>query len=131
MSVNIIVIVILLLGSLTSFMDQPYYSLTLIVDSANNITSNTDYFYITNVSLLVLPFLVISSALQLRSFTKYEFIRYTPTSEKGLNAEWLAIVIFFVAGGLFALTSSLTGDLLALIYGLFYLLLGVGFLLGK
>ncbi|MFV2014616.1 MAG: hypothetical protein ACC656_04270 [Candidatus Heimdallarchaeota archaeon] len=129
--VNIIVIVVLVFGSLTSFMQNPYYSFTISVISVNSITSDTFNLYITAISLLVLPFLLISSALQLRSFTKYEFIRYTPTSAKGINAEWLAIVIFFVAGSLFTFVSSSTGDFLAFFYGMFYLLLGVGFLLGK
>ena len=129
--VNLVVIIVLIFGTLTTFMQNPYYIFTITVISVNGLTFDSFELLITPITLFILPFLLISSALQLRSFTRYEFIRYTPTSEKGINAEWLAIVIFFVAGGLFTFASSITGDFLAFLYGIFYLLLGVGFLLGK
>lgn len=127
--VNIIVLVILALGSLTSYFQQSYFSFSISITSAEGMHSDT--FLITIISLAVLPFLLVSSSLQIRSFTKYEFIRYLPTSEKGINAEWLAIIIFFVVGALFIGAGNFSGDFLVLVYGVLYLLSGFGFLFGK
>jgi len=86
---------------------------------------------LTNLSLLALPYFIISSSLQIRCFTKYEFIRFSPTSEKGPKADWFALVIFFIFGALFAFIGLLSADILSIMYGIFYLFSGIGFLLGK
>lgn len=129
--INLAIIIVLGLGSITTFSNIAYYTFSIQMSSINEISSDNFQLFITPITMLVMPFLIISSALQLRSFTKYEFIRYTGTSEKGLNAEWLATILFFIFGALFSLSSSLTADFLAFLYGIFYLLLGIGFLLGK
>ena len=126
--VNGIVLFILALGSLTTFIQQPYYSFTIIINSDQNLQTDT-FFSVTALSLALLQFLLVSSSLQIRSFTKYDFIRYTPTSEKGINAEWLAIVIFFVVGALFIVISEFVSDFLILMYGILYLLSGLLYLL--
>ena len=128
---NMAVILVLLFSKLTTYATVHYYTFSVITSSINNVAQDSFDLVITPITFLILPYLLISSTLQLRAFTRYEFIRYTPTSEKGINAEWMAIIIFFVVGALFSVTSSMTNDLLAFFYGTFYLFLGISFLLGK
>ncbi|MFX1511424.1 MAG: hypothetical protein ACFFCQ_02450 [Promethearchaeota archaeon] len=86
---------------------------------------------ITFLSILAFPYLAISSALLIRSFTRYQFIRLTSQSERGPSAEWTAIFTFFVFGALFLYAGFFASDLLGILYGLFYLFSGIGFLLGR
>ena len=82
-------------------------------------------------SILAFPYLAVSSALLLRSFTRYQFIRLTSQSERGPSAEWTAIFTFFTFGILFLLAGFFASDLIGVLYGLFFLFSGLGFLLGK
>ncbi|MHA2224563.1 MAG: hypothetical protein ACXAC8_05135 [Candidatus Hodarchaeales archaeon] len=82
-------------------------------------------------SILAFPYLAVSSALLLRSFTRYQFIRITSQSERGPSAEWTALFTFFTFGILFLLAGFFASDLIGVLYGLFFLFSGLGFLLGK
>jgi hypothetical protein len=98
-----------------------------------NVIPNND-FIVLNISipsLLAFPYLIISTALLIRSFTRYKFIRLTPYSERGPSAEWTAIITFFLFGIMFILVGLSVSDLISLLYGLFYLFSGIGFTLGR
>ncbi len=86
---------------------------------------------VTFLSMLAFPYLAISTALLIRSFTRYQFIRLTSQSSKGPSAEWTAIFTFFIFGSLFLYVGLFASDLLGVLYGLFYLFSGIGFLLGR
>ena len=86
---------------------------------------------ITFLSVLAFPYLMLSSILLIRSFTRYKFIRLTPHAERGLSAEVTAIFSFFVFGIILFLAGLQTGDLLSLTFGFFYVLSGFAFILGK
>jgi hypothetical protein len=86
---------------------------------------------ITLLSILAFPYLVVSTALLIRSFTRYKFIRLTSQSERGPSAEWTAIITFIVFGGLFLLVGYMASDLIGILYGIFFLFSGIGFLLGR
>lgn len=102
-----------------------YLSIELMMESSESL------FYLTIASILAFPYLVVSTALLMRSFTRYQFIRLTPQSTKGPSAEWIAIITFFLFGGLFIWAGIFASDLLAILYGLFFLFSGIGFILGK
>lgn len=87
--------------------------------------------HVSIASILAFPYLAVSSALLLRSFTRYQFIRLTSQSEKGPSAEITAIIAFFVFGVLFFFAGITASDIIGLLYGFFFLLSGIGFLLGK
>ena len=82
-------------------------------------------------SLLAFPYLVVSTALLIRSFTRYQFIRITAQSERGPSAEWTAIFTFLIFGILFLIAGAFASDLLGILYGLFFVFSGIGFILGK
>jgi len=82
-------------------------------------------------SLLAFPYLLVSSALLIRSFTRYQFIRITSQSERGPSAEWTAIFTFFIFGVLFLIAGVFASDLLGILYGFFFIFSGIGFILGK
>ena len=86
---------------------------------------------ITLLSILAFPYLVVSTALLMRSFTRYQFIRITSQSERGPSAEWTAIFTFFIFGALFLLAGGFASDLIGILYGVFFLFSGTGFLLSK
>jgi len=86
---------------------------------------------ITIFSILAFPYLAISTALLIRSFTRYQFIRLTPRSTKGPSAEWTALLTFFIFGILFIWAGLFASDLIGLLYGIFFLFSGIGFLFGK
>jgi len=83
------------------------------------------------LSVLAFPYLVVSTALLMRSFTRYQFIRITSQSERGPSAEWTAIFTFFISGFLFLSVGMFASDLIGILYGLFFLFSGIGFLLGR
>ncbi|OLS27090.1 MAG: hypothetical protein HeimC3_05570 [Candidatus Heimdallarchaeota archaeon LC_3] len=83
------------------------------------------------LSILAFPYLIFSTILLIRSFTHYKFIRLTPHSERGPSAEFSAILTFFIFGILLIVATQQSKDLLSLIYGLFYLFSGIGFLFGR
>ncbi len=87
--------------------------------------------HITLLSILAFPYLTVSTALLIRSFTRYQFIRISAHSERGPSAEWTAIFTFFLFGVLFLTIGQVTSDLIGLLYGIFFLFSGVGFLLGR
>ena len=86
---------------------------------------------ITLLSILAFPYLAVSTALLIRSFTRYQFIRFSAHSERGPSAEWTAIITFFLFGSLLLVIGQATADLLGLLYGVFFLFSGLGFLLGR
>ncbi|MFW9779697.1 MAG: hypothetical protein ACFFE8_12655 [Candidatus Heimdallarchaeota archaeon] len=83
-------------------------------------------------SILAFPYLAVSSALLIRSFTRYQFIRITAQSQRGPSAEWTAIITFFIFGTLFLMVGYFySHDLIGVLYGLFFLISGVGFVMGR
>lgn len=118
--VNIMIVIFLILEPLVPFSLTNQYSLHIVINN----TSTMDL-YITIVSLLILPYFILSLILQVRAFTKYEFFRVSPTSEKGLKAEWVAFLVYFIFGPIFAFLGVLSSDLLSVIFGLFYILTGI------
>jgi hypothetical protein len=98
-----------------------------------NVLPNNDFIYlkISIPSLFAFPYLIISSALLIRSFTRYKFIRLTPYSERGPSAEMTAIFTYFIFGILFLFVSTSVSDLVGALYGLFFLFSGIGFTLGR
>lgn len=118
---------------LVIFTVSPYIPLSRDIYLSINIemSSSDMTLYLTIASILAFPYLVVSTALLMRSFTRYQFIRLTPQSTKGPSAEWIAIFTFFLFGGLFIWAGLFASDLLGVLYGLFFLFSGLGFLLGK
>lgn len=86
---------------------------------------------ITLLSILAFPYLVVSTALLMRSFTRYQFIRITPQSERGPSAEWTAIFTFFIFGVLFFVVGGVASDIIGILYGVFFVFSGIGFLLSR
>ena len=125
---NIIPLAVLAAGLIFPFGSQnPLVTFNIEVQPAGN----ESILRITLLSILAFPYLAVSTALLIRSFTRYQFIRFTAHSERGPSAEWTAIITFFLFGGLFLFVGSLTQDLIGLLYGLFFLFSGIGFLLGR
>ena len=124
--VNIIASILIFTGPYIPLSADPQFNILITLDQNNNLQ-----LYITLISLLVFPYFVLSIILQVRSFTKYEFFRISPTSEKGFKAEWVAYFVYFVFGGIFVFVGLLSSDLLAVLVGLFYLFSGTSFLIAK
>jgi hypothetical protein len=86
---------------------------------------------VSMLSILSLPYLVVSASLLVRCFTKYEFIRIGSQSSKGPSAEWTALIIYFIFGPLFLLVGLISGDLVSILSGLFFTFSGIVFFIGK
>ncbi len=86
---------------------------------------------ITLLSILAFPYLVVSTALLMRSFTRYQFIRITSQSERGPSAEWTAIFTFFIFGVLFFVVGGVASDIIGILFGVFFVFSGIGFLLSR
>jgi hypothetical protein len=124
--VNIIVSIVIFAGPYVPLSTEHLFGLSIITDQNSNIE-----LYLSLVSILALPFFLLSMILQIRSFTKYEFFRISPTSEKGLKAEWIALLVYFIFGSIFILVGFLSSELLSVFFGVFYLFSGLGFLVAK
>ena len=124
---NIIPLLVILSGSY--FTVGTEFLLTFNID----ILPSGDFytFSVTFASVLAFPYLAVSTALLMRSFTRYQFIRLTSQSERGPSAEWTAIITFFLFGSLFLLVGFYASDLIGVLYGLFFLFSGIGFIIGK
>lgn len=123
---NVISGAILLLNPYVPLATNPIYTVALTVSKNSNIQLS-----VSIISLLALPYFLFSIILQVRSFTKYEFFRFSPTSEKGPKAEWVALLSFFVFGSLFLIIGTITSDLIGLFFGFFYIFNGIIFLFAK
>lgn len=124
---NIIPLLILLAGSYFPVGIEPLLTFEIeILPSGDFYT-----FAITFASVLAFPYLAVSTALLIRSFTRYQFIRLTSQSERGPSAEWTAIITFFLFGFLFLIVGFYATDLFGILYGLFFLFSGIGFIIGK
>jgi hypothetical protein len=124
---NIIPLVIILVSPFFPIFEEVLLSLDINVLPSNEFIE----LHIAVPSILAFPYLVVSTALLIRSFTRYQFIRITSQSERGPSAEWTAIFTFFIFGVLFLLVGAFAMDLLGILYGLFFLFSGIGFILGK
>lgn len=124
---NIIPLCVLLTSSLFPLNQEPLLTFNIDVLPADEFIQ----LQITLSSILAFPYLAVSTALLLRSFTRYKFIRLTSQSERGPSAEWTAIITFFIFGALFLAAGHIAADLIGILYGLFFLFSGIGFLLGK
>ncbi len=124
---NIIPLIIIVVSPLFPIFEEVLLAFEVNVLPANEFLD----LYITVPSLLAFPYLVVSSALLIRSFTRYQFIRITSQSERGPSAEWTAIFTFFIFGLLFLIAGAFASDLLGILYGLFFIFSGIGFILGK
>ena len=103
-----------------------------------NVTITSAVFSITDsnlrisfLSLLALPFVVVAIGILVRSFIRYDFIRYTSQSTKGPSAEWTAIISFIVFGILFLITGQFANDLLSLFIGFTFIVNGIGFFFSR
>ena len=114
---------------------SPFFPISQVILLAFDINvlpdNNLIYLQISIPSLLAFPYLVVSSALLIRSFTRYKFIRLTPYSERGPSAEMTAIITYFIFGFLFLFVGTSVSDLIGALYGLFFLFSGIGFTLGR
>lgn len=113
---------------------EPYIPLASnkMVDVPFILSSNsTVHYYLTVISFLAIPYFLFSTILQIRSFTKYEFFRLSPTAEKGIKAEWIAIFIFFVFGALFYVIGTISFDLIAVLFGIYFVFNGIIYLFAK
>ena len=127
---NIIPLVILLISPYVP-MDKQNFVLFTFTSSDTNFLQAPLILHINTLSILAFPYLALSTALLIRSFTRYQFIRLTAHSEKGPSAEWTAILTFFIFGALFTFVGLTVYDLIGFTYGLFFLLSGIGFLFGR
>ena len=124
---NIIPLAVLGAGLIFPLGQDPLLTFEILIQpSGNELILN-----ITLLSILAFPYLAVSTALLIRSFTKYQFIRLSAHSERGPSAEWTAIITFFLFGALLLIIGQATADLIGLLYGVFYLFSGIGFLLGR
>ena len=124
---NIIPLVIILVSPFFPIFEEVLLSFEINVLPSNEFIE----LHIAVPSILAFPYLVVSSALLIRSFTRYQFIRITAQSERGPSAEWTAIFTFLIFGVLFLLAGAFASDLLGFLYGLFFIFSGIGFILGK
>ena len=107
-----------------------------LIDLSVNI--NSAVFSITDsnlrislLSLFALPFVVVAIGILVRSFIRYDFIRYTSQSTKGPSAEWTAIISFIIFGILFLITGQFANDLLSLLIGFTFIVNGIGFFFSR
>ena len=80
---------------------------------------------LTLSSVISLPFYIFSLYLLLRTFIRYKFIRFTPYSDGGIPATLLGIIISISIGFVYVLVSTIIGDFILLIFGLFYAITGI------
>ncbi|MHA1983764.1 MAG: hypothetical protein ACW967_05385 [Candidatus Hodarchaeales archaeon] len=126
---NIVPVVIFFISPIIPLNSIKYLEITLISSQGAEFLPTS--FQINILSILALPYLILSTALLIRSFTRYKFIRLTPQSERGPSAEVTAILTFFVFGILLIVAGQQSQELLSFIYGIFYIFSGIGFLLGR
>jgi hypothetical protein len=126
---NIVPVVIFFISPIIPLNNVKYLEITLISNQGAEFLPTS--FQISILSILALPYLILSTALLIRSFTRYKFIRLTPQSERGPSAEVTAILTFFVFGILLIVAGQQSQELLSFIYGIFYIFSGIGFLLGR
>jgi hypothetical protein len=126
---NIIPVVIFFISPIIPLSEEKLLEIMLINNQGAEFIPGT--LQISILSLLAFPYLILSTALLIRSFTKYKFIRLTPHSERGPSAEVTAILTFFTFGILLIIAGQQSQDLLSFIYGIFYIFSGIGFLLGR
>ncbi len=124
--VNIMIVFLILLEPLIPLSSTNQFSLHLVVNNTDSMD-----LYISLISILTLPYFLLSIILQVRAFTKYEFFRISPTSEKGLKAELIAFLVYFVFGPIFALIGVISSDLISLVLGLFYIFTGITNLIAR
>ena len=127
---NINPLVVLLISPYVPMYKQNILAFT-ISSTKTSLLQTPLMLHINILSILAFPYLALSTALLIRSFTRYQFIRLTAHSEKGPSAEWTAILTFFIFGILFAFVGISVQDLIGFTYGVFFLLSGVGFLFGR
>ncbi|MHA2176606.1 MAG: hypothetical protein ACXAB2_03140 [Candidatus Hodarchaeales archaeon] len=124
---NIIPLAIIFVSRFFPIFQEVILSFEVIVIPSNEFIE----LHISVPSLLAFPYLVVSTALLIRSFTRYQFIRFTSQSERGPSAEWTAIFTFLIFGILFLIAGAFASDLLGILYGFFFIFSGIGFILGK
>ncbi len=124
---NIIPLVIILISPFLPIFEEALLDLAITIQPSNELVE----LHIAVPSLLAFPYLIVSTALLIRSFTRYQFIRITSQSERGPSAEWTAIFTFFIFGFLFLFAGIFASDLLGILYGIFFIFSGIGFFLGK
>ncbi len=122
---NIIATILILLEPYIPFSADHQFSTLISLGKNNNI-----HLYITLISFMALPYFLVSTILQVRSFTKYEFFRWSPTSEKGFKAEWVALLVYFIFGAIFTIVGLASNDLLAVIFGVYFIFNGFSYFLG-
>lgn len=123
---NVVATILILLEPLVPLSSDKQFNIAITIGSNQSIP-----LYITLVSLMAFPYFLFSTILQVRSFTKYEFYRLSPTAEKGFKAEWVALIVYFGFGIIFMLAGLAGSDLLSVIFGIYFIFNGFAYFLGK
>lgn len=109
------------------FLDTP----TLVIVNLQFSNGSRTLLAVTIFSVLALPFYLTHLILSFRCFTRYEFIRWGPHSDGGINSELFSVVAFFLLGGLSSWVGWIVNDFLTFIVGLFLIISGFVFLIAR
>ncbi|MHA2250025.1 MAG: hypothetical protein ACXAD7_06670 [Candidatus Kariarchaeaceae archaeon] len=122
----IVPVIIISLGRVTEF-DELYSSDLLMAQIT--LPSQTFEFSLSLSSLLAIPYFFFSLYLLLRSFIRYQFIRWKGHSKSGPPATLVGLLLAVTMGISYLVLSIVLGDLLLGIFGFMYAVVGIfGFL---
>ncbi|MHA2502938.1 MAG: hypothetical protein ACXAE3_08715 [Candidatus Kariarchaeaceae archaeon] len=76
-------------------------------------------------SLLALPFYLFALYLLLRTFIRYEFLRWTAHSSGGLPGTLTGLIMSVMVGTIYLVVAILFGDLMLVIFGFVYTITGL------
>ena len=113
---NVVATVLILLEPLVPLSSEKHFNIAISIGSNQSVP-----LYITLVSIMAFPYFLFSTILQVRSFTKYEFYRLSPTAEKGFKAEWVALIVYFIFGIIFIFAAQTCSAHLSLIIGKYFI----------
>ncbi len=122
----VIPIILVLLGEFTEL--DEIYSSELITAQISLPFRDFD-FYLSFSSIFSLPYFSFSLYLLLRSFIRYEHIRWRGHSKGGPNATLVGLLLSIVIGITYFALSLILEDLLLALFGFIYAIVGIfGFL---
>lgn len=124
--IPIVPLLLVFLGSVTDF-DNLYFSDFL--KAQVTFPSRVFEFELSFSSILALPYLFFSIYLLLRTFMRYEFIRWGSHSKGGPNAVFVGLLLSIIVGLSYFIFSIILEDLLLALFGFVYAIVGIfGFL---
>lgn len=86
-------------------------------------------FSLSFASMLALPYFFFSMYLLLRTFIRYQFLRWSAHSTNGPSGTFIGLVLALSMGAIYIILAMILSDVLLGIFGFFYLLNGIlGFL---